>query len=43
MDDLISMDKNYSTTRFVTKERLALEQKLEYKLEPKLFLAPNPE
>jgi len=41
MDDLIILDRNYSTTRFVTKEKPLLEQKSEYKLESKLFLSPN--
>lgn len=41
MDDLIRLDRNYSTTRFVTKEKPLLEQKSEYKLKPILFLSPN--
>lgn len=34
---------NYSTTRLLTKDKPVLEQKSEYKLNPKLFLLSNPE
>jgi len=41
MDSFICLDKNYSTTRLLTKEKPVLEQKPEYKLESKLFLSSN--
>ncbi len=43
MDETIYLDENYSTTRLITKDKPLLEQKTEYKLEPKLFLLPNAE
>ncbi len=43
MDKTIDLDKKYSTTRLLAKEKLILEQKPDYKLEPKLFLPPNAE
>jgi len=42
MDDLIRLDGNFSTTQLLTKEKSILKRKPEYKLEPKLFLTPNP-
>jgi len=38
---MLSEYKKYSTTKLLTKERPLLEHKVEYKLEPKLFLPPN--
>ncbi len=43
MDKTICLDQNYSTTCLLTKENPILEQRPEYKLEPKLLLTPNPE
>ncbi len=43
MSEVKCLDKNYSTTRLLTKEKPILEQKPEYKIESKLFLPPNSE
>lgn len=39
MINVISLDKNFSTTRFLTKEKLIIKHRAEDKLEPVLFLA----
>lgn len=41
--DTVYLNGNVSTTRLLTKEKPTVEQKPEYKLEPKLFLPRNPE
>ena len=43
MDNAITLNSNYSTTRLLTKEKPILEQRPEYKIESKLFLPPSPE
>jgi len=43
MDNAITLNSNYSTTSLLIKEKPILEQKLEYKIEAKLFLSPTPE